>query len=480
MRLSLPAILLLGVLSCGDESGPPDGQAAGLVVTPSNLAIADCAGGQVNASAVDGNGNPVSVTITYLSRDADVASVNSAGAVTGQGAGNTYIIVSSGSLQPESVSVAVTAAPLAIAVVDSFSLDDQASAPLNATVLDCHGDTDATPIVYTPSNPAVAIVSVAGIVTGEGPGATTVSLTAGAAIGSVVVEVFGSPTNATTDTVSLVNGPFAVAISATGLVYVTEIFSNKVARGTVPLAALIPDAITVGNTAAHVVFNPSGTRAYVTNQSSNSVSVVNTTTHTEVIAIPLGNSAFNLIVSPNGQTLYATVDIGTVYVINTTTNAVVDSFTAGSAPNGLAWSANGTRLFVSSRDAGHVVVYDTVAHSVVDTFVTGGLPQRMAVSRDGAELYIANESLGLDVWDIGGASRITSLPFEGYGLALSPDNKLLYVSSPGGGVVEIIDRATRADIGTITTGGTPRNIAFSRHGTEVLIANEGNYVTVVR
>ena len=104
----------------------------------------------------------------------------------------------------------------------------------------------------------------------------------------------------------------------------------------------------------------------------------------------------------------------------------------------------------------------------------------MAVSRDGSELYIANESVGLDIWDLAGGTRITSLPMEGYGLALSPDNTTIYVSNPSFGTVQVVDRAARTGIGTITTGGTPRNIAFSRYGTEALIANAGDFVSVIR
>jgi YVTN family beta-propeller protein len=45
-----------------------------------------------------------------------------------------------------------------------------------------------------------------------------------------------------------------------------------------------------------VVFNPTGNRAYVTNQTDQTVSVVNVKSSHEIGTIPLGHSAFNLLV----------------------------------------------------------------------------------------------------------------------------------------------------------------------------------------
>jgi large repetitive protein len=102
------------------------------------------------------------------------------------------------------------------------------------------------------------------------------------------------------------------------------------------------------------------------------------------------------------------------------------------------------------------------------------------VSRDGGELYIANETLGLDIWDLTSGTRITSLPMEGNGLALSPDGTVIYVTGSIAGTINIVDRQTRAIKTTITTGGAPRNMAFNKYGQEALITKESGYVTIIR
>ena len=272
---------------------------------------------------------------------------------------------------------------------------------------------------------------------------------------------------------------YGVAVSGKGIVLVTNIGGDKLYRGQSLLDGFF-DSIAVNAAPAHVAINPAGTRAFSTDQLGHTVSVIDLATNVSTSAIPLGNEAYNLIVSPDGTRLYVTVNVGSVYVFNAVSLALVDSFAAGPVANGLAFSPDGGLLYASSRDAGQVVIYNTQSGNVIDTLVTGGMPQRMAVSSDGNELYIANETLGLDIWNLETGARITSVSIGAYGMGLTPDNAHIYVSHPPGGMVRIVDRLTRAVIDSIPTGGEPRNIAFNKLGTEALITNEFGWVTVVR
>jgi YVTN family beta-propeller protein len=272
--------------------------------------------------------------------------------------------------------------------------------------------------------------------------------------------------------------PYGVAVSG-DVVLVTNIGGNKLYRGGLPFNG-VDDSITVGTAPAHVAINRAATLAFSTDQLANSLSIIDLATNTKIKTIPLGNEAYNLIVSSDGSRVYVTVNVGTGYVVNVATQAIVDSFPIGPVANGLAFSPDGGRLYASSRDDGSVVIYNTASGAIIDTLGTGGLPQRLAVSADGNELYIANEALGLDIWNLTNGTRIISVPIDAYGLALSPDNAHLYVTDPLGGMVRVVDRATRAVIDSIPTAGEPRNVAFNRLGTEALITNESGYVTVVR
>jgi YVTN family beta-propeller protein len=65
-------------------------------------------------------------------------------------------------------------------------------------------------------------------------------------------------------------------------------------------------------------------------------------------------------------------------------------------------------------------------------------------------------------------------------MALSPDGAHLYAASASPGTLSIIDRATRTVVNTLTLGGRPRRVAFDASGATALVANEGNWVDVIR
>ena len=53
----------------------------------------------------------------------------------------------------------------------------------------------------------------------------------------------------------------------------------------------------------------------------------------------------------------------------------------------------------------------------------------------------------------------------------------MYVSALADGAVYVFDRSSRALIGTIATGGSPRYIGFSRSGDRAVIPNEAGWVS---
>ena len=295
----------------------------------------------------------------------------------------------------------------------------------------------------------------------------------------LALESATHPTLTRIFTTPVPNAPFGIAISKANLVYVTEIAGDLLVRTKLP-ATTFGNPFTAGNTPAHVAFNPAGTRAYVTNQFGNSLSVINATTHSEITEIPLSNGGFNVIVSRNGAKVYATTADGRVHIIRTSNNTIARTLQLDPVTNGLANDPVRPIVYISSRDGGTVYAIDSQADTIIKVFNTGGMPQRMAVAPDGSELYIANEVLGLDIWNLVTGTRATTVSVPAYGLGMSPDGAHVYVTGPLNGVVSVVDRVTRALVTTINTGGTPRNVAFATYGRTAMITNEGGWVTVVQ
>jgi YVTN family beta-propeller protein len=267
--------------------------------------------------------------------------------------------------------------------------------------------------------------------------------------------------------------PYGVAISKQGVVYTARLDVDSVSRADLP-DTLFHGGVAVGMLPSHVAFNPAGTRAYVANQGSHSVSVVNVTSGVVETTIPLGSNAWNAIVSPDGATLYATTDQGAVYFIATATNTIeaTQLLETGDALRGLALDVSGATLYVAGRNSGTIYVINTRTRHVSRKLRIGGTPQRIALSGLGRELYVANEARGLDFIRLPTGPLATLPVGSAYGLALSPDDAQLYVTIPNSGIIHVIDRAGRFLVRSLTVGGRPRTVAFSASGEFAVVANE--------
>ncbi|BCK70527.1 hypothetical protein Srufu_044800 [Streptomyces libani subsp. rufus] len=82
--------------------------------------------------------------------------------------------------------------------------------------------------------------------------------------------------------------------------------------------------IPVGTLPQGITLLPDGTRAYVGNRGSNTVSVIDTATDTVTATIPTGAGPVYVALGPDGTRGYVTVaDAGVVSVLDTATNTLV-------------------------------------------------------------------------------------------------------------------------------------------------------------
>jgi YVTN family beta-propeller protein len=152
-----------------------------------------------------------------------------------------------------------------------------------------------------------------------------------------------------------------------------------------------------------VAVNPAGTRVYVTNLGSNTVSVIDTTPNSVIATVQVGNLPFGVAVNPAGTRVYvanAEVDLAQndyrVSVIYTATNAVatIQVGTAtppvGMIPSGLAVAPDGGHVYVTNQGSDDVTVIETATNTVISRIPVGTGPFGVAVSPDGGHVYVAN------------------------------------------------------------------------------------------
>src|SRR6202035_514425 len=127
--------------------------------------------------------------------------------------------------------------------------------------------------------------------------------------------------------------------------------------------------------------SPDGTRVYVVNNASDTVSVIDIATNTVVSTFAVGSHPRGVAVNPNGtRTFVANRDSNTVSVIDTATNTV------GANPFGVSFSPDGTRAYVTNQTSNDVAIIDTANNTVISTVSVGQSPVFSGICSNGNAL----------------------------------------------------------------------------------------------
>ena len=198
--------------------------------------------------------------------------------------------------------------------------------------------------------------------------------------------------------------------------------------------------ITVGAAPSAVAVNPAGTRAYVTNKTA-----------------------------------------GTVSVIDLTTNTVTATVKVGTTPSDVAVSPDGTRVFVTNAGSGTVTKIDTATNKVTVTIKVGNAPSSIAISPDAKYAYVTNttdNTVSVITLSYNAVKTITGVGTSPTDVVVSPDSTKAYVSTLAG-TVAVINTATNTITGHLSVGQPTNSIALSADGTTLFAAGTNDTLTAV-
>lgn len=330
---------------------------------------------------------------------------------------------------------------------------------------------------FVSNDPSLVSVDAAGFVQSLGPiGTATITATLGDFDAIVGVTVLDS---AVAGRVILSSRAYAAAISSTGVVYVGQPDLSQLIRADLPSQAFTA-AVAVGNTPTEVAFNSTGSRAYVTNQFSQNVGVIDVASNTQITTVPVVGNPFAVIVAPGDSIIYVTTTADSLFGISAATSQITRRFGLPIISNGFA--IRDSLLFVSTRDVGTVTEINMKTNTILRTLPVGGGPQGIVVSPDGTVLYVANENQTLEFWSLTSNVSLgaTALAGRGFGLARRSTDGYLYVTTLEGGQIQVINPATQQIVRSIDVGGIPRRIAFNQSGSLAVVANEAGWVDFIQ
>ncbi|MGW5609040.1 YVTN family beta-propeller repeat protein [Streptomyces sp. NPDC003753] len=271
--------------------------------------------------------------------------------------------------------------------------------------------------------------------------------------------------------------PSPARAATTGNAYVANFTSNTVT--VIDTTTNTPTTtIPVGVNPDSIAITPDNAHAYVSNRNSNTVSVIDTTTNTVSTTITgFTGGPQGIAIAPNGLHAYVITFAGPVYVIDTTTNMITTTITlaSGADPRFLAITPDSKFVYVTELGLGQVQVIDATSNSITDTIPGFIQPSGIAITPDGKFAYVADFGANaVSVIDtatntiVAGPIPVGNGP---YGLAITPDGKQAYTGNVIDNTVTAIDTTTNTPTDTIPVGTAPYKLGVTPDGTRVYVTN---------
>ena len=222
-----------------------------------------------------------------------------------------------------------------------------------------------------------------------------------------------------------------------------------------------------------------GSKFYVTNfgqLNKRNITVYDKETLQQVDQIDVPGVVVEAAPSPDGKTLFVSnFRRSSVMFIDLATKAVKHEIKTGTHPKVLAISPDGKNLYAANWATNDVTQIDVASASVVRTMKAGLQPRGMVATKSG-KLYVANfNGKSIDVFEgpeMEKSKRIDVCKCPRH-LALSPDEKTLYISCLNANQVHAMDLGTDEVKHKVTIGNAPKSIAVSRDGRWVWSADFG-------
>ncbi len=270
-----------------------------------------------------------------------------------------------------------------------------------------------------------------------------------------------------------------------GKVYVTNQGSDSVSvidAGTLTVVA----TVSVGDVPHNVNHTPDNRWVLITNKNVNveappSVSIIDPRTDKVADVVNGIGSRIEHIVSTRPGVAYVTEDLGrnAVAILDLDGKRVSGFIPVGVKPHGLWASPAGEWLFVPNQLSGTISKINLANHQVVAEAAVGRTPTMAAVTPNGKSVYVTlfgergvavlnAELVESERMQINDIIRVGERPAQ---VAVTPDGKYILVPCEGPGALFVIEEQTHEIIATIPTGRKAHGVDVSADGKLAFVSN---------
>lgn len=190
--------------------------------------------------------------------------------------------------------------------------------------------------------------------------------------------------------------PMGAVLAPSGqTLYVTTNRDQLVAISTLQRTIIGTTSIPLGS--PQIGIHPSGHRLLIPSWRAGCIVEVDATTLKTTRRFEVGGTVQDVVMAPDGQTLYAANEAGWLDVIHLPSGRRTATLEFGTAAFGLALSHDATHLFVGLLNAGQVLVLQRQGLIERAAIATGGRPRLIALHPGGDAVLVANEAGWVDL-----------------------------------------------------------------------------------
>ena len=238
--------------------------------------------------------------------------------------------------------------------------------------------------------------------------------------------------------------------------------------------------IAVGCAPSCIAIDPKRGRAYASLQYEDAIAIIDCGSRRVVGRLAVPGDPYPVLLGQGGQRLYATTNEDRLHLLALPSGRIAASLSLPATSHFLTLHPAGHRVYVATRAAGTVLEVDAATLRLQREFVLGGETLDLYVTRDGLFLFVANGRRGLQILRLTDGRLIGAVPFGGrpVHIAVSPDERTIYISQVEGGAVAVVDRRSLT-ARFVPTGGRPRALVLSQDGKRLIVANEEGWVDLL-
>ncbi len=196
---------------------------------------------------------------------------------------------------------------------------------------------------------------------------------------------------------------------------------------------------------------------------------------------PLAGRPYGVAVAGDGTTYVALIGTNSLQRGDLASGDFTSPVNVGPVPPHVVINPEGTRAYATLQTGRAVVVVDVAANALVASVPLSSDGFNLAIAPNGERVYVSTAAGTLYILDADSYTLLDTLNVgrAANGLAFSPDECTLYVTSRDAGTVTAVSTWSNAITRVYYIGGMPQRIAVAPDGSELYVANEQAGLNVV-